>query len=68
MSKADLDKLVAFPTGIVSSHSSHGDDTAVVSKTASKMSATPVGATRRALTSRECDGGRLFLGASRASR
>jgi NADH-quinone oxidoreductase subunit C len=33
MSKADLDKLVAqFPAAIVSSHSSHGDDTAVVSK------------------------------------
>jgi len=31
MSKADLDRLVAqFPEAIVSSHSSHGDDTAVV--------------------------------------
>lgn len=31
MSKVDLDKLVAqFPVAIVSTHSSHGDDTAIV--------------------------------------
>ncbi|HMU40570.1 MAG TPA: NADH-quinone oxidoreductase subunit C [Pseudomonadota bacterium] len=37
MSKADLDKLVArFPDAVLSSHSAHGDDTAVVAKDQAK--------------------------------